>query len=142
MKTGTVALLVKTGTAETPQLVETVSDDQEILLLEKELEKGQADLVAALKGWRTTKHREEEEFGDYIEDLLSQPFVAPEVRKHGIQWMKSKIKIDRFKRTESEAAHVIADFAIKVYKENPACADFFLMGPNAKVRVKIFKLAA
>lgn len=141
MKTGTVALLIDAQTpTDKPQLVETISDDQEIQWLEKCIETGNENPMEILQSLRVARRQAEDEFGDYVEGLLSQPFLAPEVRKHGVHWMQSKLKIEKFKKNEIEAAQVIADFALRVFSENSKCTDFYLMGPNAKVRIRIFKL--
>jgi hypothetical protein len=83
---------------------------------------------------------EEGEFGDYVEELLSQPFVGTEIQEHGVQWLKSKIRIERYQRTETDAAKVIAEYAMKVVSEDPDKTDFFLAGPNTMVRIRVFPL--
>lgn len=84
--------------------------------------------------------KEEEEFGNYVEDLLSKPFVRPEIQEHAVQWLKSKIRIEKYERSEVEAVKVIAQYAMKVFQEDPAKMDFLLAGPQAQVRVRIFVL--
>lgn len=141
MKTGTVALIVHTqGPESKPTVLETLSDDQEIQWIEQKITEPHLAVVDELKKLRETKSLEEEQFGDYVEGLLSQPFVAPAIREQGMQWLHSKIKIEKFRKSEREAAQVIAEFAIKFFAENPQCEDFYLMGPSAKVRVRIFKV--
>lgn len=141
MKTGTVALIVRVDDPkQKPTILETISDDQEIKWVETKITEPNTELLKELKELRAVRTSEEEQFGDYVEGLLSQPFLPPEVRTHGVRWMHSKIKIDKFKSSEAEAAKVIADFALRVFVEDPHCEDFYLMGPSARVRVRIFKV--
>ncbi|MCM0607343.1 MAG: hypothetical protein KA715_14735 [Xanthomonadaceae bacterium] len=141
MKTGTIALLVQScGPEAKPTVIETLSDDQEIQWVEQKMSCRELALIDELKKLRETRTTEEEQFGDYVEKLLSQPFVDPAISEQGMLWMHSKIKIEKFRKSETEAAKVIAEFAIRFFTENPECEDFYLMGPSAKVRVRIFKL--
>jgi hypothetical protein len=139
MKATTVALVIKYE-GQDPSLIETISDEREIVVLENGFEKGQSGLIEQIHDRRAQQAKEEDDFGNYVEDLLSQPYVRPEIQEHGIQWLKSKIKIDEYNRTEAEAAKIIADYAFKVFTDDPDRTDFFLAGPNAKVRVRIFVL--
>ena len=149
MKGATVALVVSSsleGGIE-PQLLEVLSDDQEILLLEQKCqeqscEEEVAHPLEAVHQFRQGRIKEEEEFADYVEQLLSQPFVRPEIQDHGVQWLRSRIRIQEFQRHEAEAAKVIADYALKIYLADPANLDFMLAGPKASVRVKVFVVNA
>jgi hypothetical protein len=141
MKAATLALVVNCRGPQ-PELVEILSDDKEIEVLEAHLQ-GQAgeapsDPIGAVHEYRQSQAREEEEFGDYIEELLSHPFVRPEVQEHAVAWFKSKIRIEQYQKAELEAAKVIADFAYKVFRDDPSRQDFFLSGPSHMVRIRIF----
>ncbi len=139
MKDGTVALVIKyeQGVAH---LVESLSDDREIGLLELSLADHVEDPLRIVYDQREKEAKEDSEFGDYVEELLSQPFVRPEIQEHGVQWLKSKIRIEQYQKTEAEAAKVIADYAYRIFMGNPVKTDFYIAAPNAKVRVRIFVL--
>ena len=140
-KIGTVALVVRADLNQDPQLVETFSDDQEIAIFEAAVEMGETQHLEAVYEMRARQSKEDDEFGDYVEDLLCQPFVRPEILEHGVQWLKSKIRIEQFQRCEREATDVIAGYAFKLYREDPKRTDFMLAGPSAKVRIKIYNLS-
>jgi hypothetical protein len=143
MKAATIALVVRTPGNQSPEIVEVLSDDREISLLESGLGTGRESEDQALvriRDLRQSQAREDEEFADYVEELLSQPFVKPEIQEHGLQWLKSKLRIEEFQKNEREAAKIIADYALKVYSTNPSRRDFLLAGPRTEVRVRIFVL--
>lgn len=147
-KTGTVALVIfqepqkeSTTQVQTPTLVEKLHDDREIAEFEAALEAGEANPLEYVYGMRERITKEEEEFGDYVENLLSQPFVRPDILDHGVEWFKSKLKIEKFKQAEKDATEIIANYAFKLYQENKGRTDFFLAGPTAKVRVRIFEVS-
>jgi hypothetical protein len=139
MRAATVALVVqlREGSCE---LVATLSDDREIEVLEASLASGDDDPLGRVQAERQRQEREDGEFGDYVEDLLSHPFQKKEVREHGLQWLKSKLRIEAYQRKENEAASIIAQYALEVFMQQPDKMDFFLAGPNAQVRVQIFIL--
>lgn len=149
-KSNTIALVVsRKGEAsegakpeEGPVLVEALSDDDEIKALEEALKQGHPDPLQLIHDRRVKVEKEEEEFGDYVEDLLTQPFVHPEIRAHGLRWMRSKIRIEDYQKIEQEAASTIAGYAFKLYSSNPSKTDFFLAGPRAQVRIRVFELGA
>jgi len=139
MKVATVALVVQGNPIEEqPALMDVISDDREINLLETYSRSGEQDLLRAVYEFRERQSAEENEFGQYVEDLLSQPFLNSEIQEHGVQWLRSKIRIEQFQRSETEAARIIADYAMKILTENPEKRDFFLAGPNTMVRIRIF----
>ncbi len=140
MKTGTVALVLRCPAAR-PQdavLVEALSDDREIELMEAAIIAGEKEPLDLLGRVREREKKEEEEFGNYVEDLLSKPFLRPEVQEHAVQWLHSKIRIDKYQKSEQEAVRVIADYALKLFQGDPEKVDFLLAGPHAQVRVRIF----
>jgi hypothetical protein len=139
MKAATIALIVRSLRGKHPEIVEILSDDREITLLESRWERGE-EALERVHELRSTQTREDDEFADYVEDLLSQPFVKPEIQEHGVQWLRSKIRIEEFQKNEREAAKIIADYALKVFKGDPKRKDFLLAGPKAQVRVRIFVL--
>ena len=136
MKVATVALVVVEG--ETPCLVDVISDDHEISLLETSSRAGEGNLLKQVYEFRKRQSVEDDQFGEYVEDLLSQPFLRTEIQEHGVQWLKSKIRIEEFQRTENKAASIIAEYAMKILHENPQKKDFFLAGPSTMVRVRVF----
>jgi hypothetical protein len=136
MKVATVALVVEGESI--PALLDVISDDHEISLLESSSRAGEADLLKPVYEFRQRQYAEDDQFGAYVEDLLSQPFLRTEIQEHGVQWLKSKIRIEEFHKTEIEAAKTIAEYAMKVLMENPQKKDFFLAGPKSMVRVRVF----
>lgn len=138
-KTGTVALVVQIN-GGVPQLVDQISDDREIAVLTEAYDEGGIHPLEAVAQLRARIKQEDEEFGNYVEELLSQPFVRPEIQDHGVQWLKSKLRIEEFQRSEAEATKVIAEYAFNLYKADPVRTDFILAGPVAKVHIKIFLL--
>jgi hypothetical protein len=138
MKAATIALVVRSLRGEAPQLVDVLADDREITLLETEVVSGETDPLQKVYEYRTTQSKEDDEFADYVEDLLSQPFVKPDIQQHGVQWLKSKMRIEEFQKSEAEAAKVIAQYALQVFTHDPKRTDFLLAGPRAQVRVRVF----
>jgi hypothetical protein len=139
MKVATVALVV--AGEDVPSLVDVISDDHEISLLETSARSGSSDPLKAVYELRQQQNVEENQFSEYVEDLLSQPFLRSEIQEHGVQWLKSKIKIEQFQKSETEAAKIIAEYAMKILLENPQKKDFFLAGPSTMVRVRVFSLS-
>ena len=136
---GTVALVVRFEQGA-PQLVDRISDEQEIEALENAFRESEEDPLSHVYGLRARIQQEDEEFGDYVETLLSQPFLRPEVREHGLQWLKSKLRIEEFRKNEAEATRTIAEYAFRLYEGNPEREEFFLAGPAARVRIRVFRL--
>src|SRR5690606_13935231 len=95
------------------------------------------DPLKRVEDHRMLQKQEDEEFGNYVEELLSRPFLKPEIQNHGVQWLKSKIKIDEFKRREAQATQTIAEYAFQVFSADPLKKEFTLSGPSAKVKVRI-----
>jgi ATP-dependent Lon protease len=139
MKAGTVALVVRMEGSQT-QLVETLSDAQEILVLETALKKGDRDPLAHVQQLRELRQGEDEQFADYVESILIYPFVKADIRKQGLDWFRSKLRIEHYQKSESEATKVIAQFALKIYQEDPKRESFILAGPRAQVNVRIIHL--
>jgi hypothetical protein len=136
MRAPTIALavVIKNGT---PVLLETISDSHEIQLLEQSVQLGEKNPLNRIHEHRERQKQEDSEFSDYVEDLLSKPFLKAEVQKYGVQWLKSRIRIEQFQEDEKEAAKVIAEYAFKIFSEETALRDFFLAGPKAQVRVRV-----
>jgi hypothetical protein len=141
-KTGTVALIISydgSGSSQ-PVLIDSLSDDAEIAMLEAAIQAGEPKPLQTVYDARSRQAKEDEEFGNYVEELLSQPFVRPEIQEHGLQWLRSKMRIEDFQKSEKEATQVITQFAFKTFQERPTRVDFTLAGPKAKVRIKIVTL--
>src|SRR4051812_7984873 len=132
MKTSTIALVV-TYEAEMPVLMDTLSDEREIHFMEEALRMGESRPLEQIYEHRAIEARQDDDLGNYIEELLSQTYLKPEIQKHGLQWLKSKIKIEQYQKAEKEAAQVIAEYAIKILREDPTKTDFFLTGPHSQV---------
>lgn len=136
-KTGHVAIVVKETKGSTT-LVEHFSDDQEIALLQAAFDAGEKDPLGLIYQLRAKQKIEDEEFGNYVEELLSQPFLKKEIVEHGVQWLKSKMRIEDYQRSEIEATRIIAQYAHKLYEDDKARNDYILSGPSAKVRIRVF----
>jgi hypothetical protein len=143
-KSATRTLAARMGDSESEitieHWVETFSDEREITTLEQAIQSGNPFPLQSVYDFRARAEREDAEFGDYVEDLLCQKAVRPEVQSHGIAWLRSKMKIEQFRQQEREAAEVIANFALAKYKDDPNLADFVLAGPGVQVRIRIFKV--
>lgn len=137
MRVGSVALVVRYDENQ-PILVDSLSDEEEIRKLERSLDSGEPDPLSKIYEARKQQLTEDEEFGDYVEELLSQPFVRPEVKKHGVQWLKSKIRIEKYQKCERSAVTTIAEYAYRVFLKNTQRDDFFLAGPKAQVRIRVY----
>ena len=136
---GTVALVVHFCN-EKPVLVDVLSDDKEIEMLDSAITTGAEDPLGDIYQARNRQASEDEEFGDYVEELLSQPYLKPDLKDQGIRWLKSRIKIEEYERCETEARQIIADYAYRLFEENPKRKEFVLSGPKAKVRIRILKV--
>jgi hypothetical protein len=141
MKAATLAIAVRLEDGK-PTLLDTFSDGQEIHLLETSLTTGIDDPLKPIYDRRVEQTLEDERFSDYVEDLLSHPFVKPEIQEHGLQWLKSKIRIEQFQGEEIQAAKIIAEFAFRMFCEDQSKTELVLAGPSSQVKVKILVLSA
>ena len=136
----TIALIVKKTNQEVPTLFEALTSADEILELELAVMNADPDPLKRVHEFRAKQTIDDEEFADFVEGLLSQPFVKPDVQDHAIQWFKSRSKIESFQKAEDDASHVIAKYAFEIYQGNPSKKDFFLAGPKAKVRIRVIEI--
>ena len=86
MKAATIALVVRYD-GPAPELVETLADDREIAVLEAAYVQGAPNPLESIAEHRVRVAKEEEDFGNYVEDLLSHQFLRPEIQEHGLQWL-------------------------------------------------------
>ena len=121
-------------------LADTLTDGDEILEFELAMVDQDPEPLRRITHFRAKQVSEEEEFADFVEGLISQPFVKPDVQEHAVQWFKSRAKIEAFQKAEDEASRVIAQYAFQIYQGDPSRTDFMLAGPRAKVRIKIIVL--
>ena len=135
----TIALIVS-STESKPTLFEALTSADEILELELALMNADPDPMKRVLDYRSKQNVDDEEFADFVEGLLSQPFVKPDVQDHAIQWFKSRAKIEAYQKAEEHASQVIAMYAFEIYQNNPTKTDFFLAGPRAKVRIRVIEL--
>ena len=140
VKVSTVALIVSSS-AQSPLLIDVLYDEFEIEFLEAAIRNGERDPLQQIHEHRTRVSKKEEDFGDYVEELLSQPFLHPDIQQHGIQWLKSKIKIEKYQKTEREAVRIIADYAYKIFEQDEDKTDFILASPTSQVRIRVFSLS-
>lgn len=145
-KPGTIALAVRFENGS-PSLVEYFSDQREVDLFEFSVEKGEKDPLKRIYDHRIEQTVQDEKFSDYVEELLSQPFVKAEIVEHGVKWFQSRRRIEQFQREETHAAKVIADYAFKIFCQAPERRDFILAASSsseskAQVRIRVFVLEA
>jgi len=138
---GTVALVIGINDQE-PRLVEAISDEEEIAVLDSAVTSSNPNPMDLVQRFRERRTQEEEEFGDYVESLLTQGHVPQAIQEHGIAWFKSKQRIEEYRDHEAQATKIIADFAFQVFLENTRRREFVLSGPRAKVLVKIYCVTA
>jgi hypothetical protein len=136
----TIALIVSSTNQEKPVLCEALTSADEILELELALMNSESDPLKRVRDYRSKQNLDEEEFADFVEGLLSQPFVKPDVQEHAVQWFKSRAKIEAYQKAEDTASQVIAMYAFEIYQKNPNKTDFFLAGPKAKVRIRVIEV--
>ena len=136
----TIAIVV-TRQGGTPVLAETLTSGEEILELELAMLNREPEPLRKVQEYRVKHSSEEEEFADFVEGLLSQPFVKPDVQAHAVQWFKSRAKIEAFQKAEDDASRVIAQYAFHVFLNDPTKTDFLLAGPKAKVRIRVLDLS-
>ena len=139
MKTNTIALIIQSQT-DPLQLIDTLSHPREIDFFESALTSGEVDPLQMIYDYRVKESKQDEEFGNYIEELLSRPFLKPDVQRHAVQWLKSKIKIEHYQKIERDAAKTISDFAYKIFQKDPTKTDFFLTSKTSQVRVRVFEV--
>jgi hypothetical protein len=135
----TIALIVTRYQGE-PVLADTLTSSEEILELELAVKNRDPEPLKRVQDFRSKQVTEDEEFADFVEGLLSQPFVKPDVQEHAVQWFKSRSKIEAYQKAEDEASRVIAQYAFQIYMNDPDKTDFLLTGPRAKVRIRIIEL--
>jgi hypothetical protein len=136
----TIAIVV-TRQGDKPILTETLTSSEEILEIELAMMNREPDPLKRVQEFRSKQNGEDEEFADFVEGLLSQPFVKPDVQAHAVQWFKSRAKIESFQKAEDDASKVIASYAFQVYANDVTKTDFLLAGPKAKVRIKVIDLS-
>ena len=138
-KMGTIAIIL-TQDEDTDHWVETISDEREIGVLECAIAKGESFPLESVYATREVQAEDDGEFGDFVETLLSNQCARSEIQAHGVAWLKSKIRIEKYKKQEQAAAEVIAQYALKKYEQQPDLKDFILEGHGVEVRVKIFSV--
>lgn len=136
----TIALIVSSNDSKAPTLCEALTSADEILELELAVMNADPDPLKRVYDFRNKQAMDDEEFADFVEGLISQPFVKPEVQEHAVQWFKSRAKIEAYQKAEDDASRVIAMYAFEIYQNNPTKTDFYLAGPKAKVRIRVIEL--
>jgi hypothetical protein len=135
----TIALIVSRNQGE-PVLTDTLTSSEEILELELAMMSRDPEPLRRVQEFRSKQSNEEEEFADFVEGLLSQSFVKPDVQEHAVQWFKSRAKIESYQKAEDDASRVIALYAFQVFMKDQGRTDFMLAGPRARVRIKVIDL--
>src|SRR4051794_40963409 len=87
MRTHTIALVVSDET-ENAALLDILCELSEIQWMEGALDSGEVDPLREIYHQRGLQEQKETEFEDYVEALLSQPFLDREVQEHGVQWFR------------------------------------------------------
>lgn len=147
MRTATVALVIgykanpdSSSSEKYPFVMDVLSDDREIEVLEARIAEGVLDPLNGVYVYREEQRQEDEAFADYVEELLSRPCLRTDVQEHGVQWLRSRIRIEQFQQSEQEAARIIAEYAFHIFKDSPERTDFFLAGASTRVRIRVFDL--
>lgn len=135
----TVALVVSYDSGSAT-LLEAISDDEEIVVLEDALALGEQHPMVRLYEHRARRSKQDEEFGDYVEDLVMRPHQKIGVQKQALQWLDSKLKIEQYQKSEREAAGVIAEYAYRIFQGDPSKTDFLLSSSTTQVRIRIFEV--
>jgi hypothetical protein len=138
-KTTQIALII-TQEQGSPVLRDTLTSDSEIEFLIASMAKGELDPLGEIHRYRSHVEQQQTIFGDYVEDLLSKPFVEGSLQQQALKWLGAKIKIDQFQLQEKAAAKIISDYAYKLFKVEPAKNDFFIESAHFRIRVRIFTL--
>lgn len=136
---GTIAIVVKLE-ENVPVLIDAFSDDTEIVWLEKAIMDGAGDPLRDVYERRASQRLEDEEFANYVEELLSQPFLDPKIQEHGVQWFRARHRIEMHEQNEREAKAAIVQYAMDIFAENLSLTEFELNGNQSKVRIKIHVL--
>jgi len=139
VRTGKIALILYKESNHY-ELIESLGSEDEISVFEKALRSGVENPLSEVYRFRSAVEIEDEKNSDYIEELISQPFEKLRVKEKGVRWFQSKIRLNKHKRSEAEANHIIAEFAYRLFKKDPSKKDFILVGPSAEVKVKVFML--
>ncbi len=142
LQTGTVLILLVRDEEGRPRILDSVSDDPEISLIEQALADRSPDPVLAVRLRRQEQEAEEEAFADYVETLLSAPACGLQLQHHASLWFRSRIDLEEYRRAESKARRVIVDFAFRRYCDDPSQTDFTLVSHEAEVRVIIREVFA
>jgi hypothetical protein len=135
----TLALVVRKREKKIEWL-DTLSQESEILFFEALLGAGVQDPLLDLAVKREQERQSEDDFANYVEDLVVKPGLKPEVREQAVQWFYSRIRIEKYEAQEKQAAAVVARVALQLYQEHPAQVDFTLSSERSEIRVKIFDL--
>lgn len=135
----TVALIVCSKQGAT-SLVDVLFEEHEIESVDQALQFGTQNPLSTIYQKRVEQSKKDEEFGDYVESLLTRSFPNSEIRNHCIQWLISKLKIEEFLKTERKAAETIAQYALKVFQSNPGSKDFMLKSVTSCVRIRVFEI--
>jgi hypothetical protein len=139
MATNTIALLISYSSGS-PVLETTLFDEWEIQLLEAALVAQEPEPMKHVHNYRTQEQQKELELADFVEELVSKPFLSSQIQHYGMQWFKSKIKIDEYNKLEQDAIQVIAKYAFQLFLKDSHKTDYFLLSPNSRVRVRVFIL--
>src|SRR5687767_1288805 len=99
MRTSTVALVV-TFESGAPLWMDTISDEREIQYIEEALRAGDPQPLERVYESRASESKQDDDFGNYIEDLFSKPYVNTDSQKQGLKWLHSKIRIEKYQRIE------------------------------------------
>jgi hypothetical protein len=121
-------------------LVDILTEDQEIHFMEQVIQERSRNPLKAVYDRRAEQDRKDEEFGDYVEKLLTRPSPKSEIHRHCIQWLQSKAKIEEYLKNEREAAEIIAGYAVRIYESNREKRDFILVSQTTRIRIRIFEV--
>jgi arginine deiminase len=139
MKTTQIALIVLLDPAG-PMLVDTLTDGDEIEFYDLSLQE-ETNPLAKIYRHRHWVEQQDEELADYLEQVLCKPFPEILFQRQATRWFRMKMRIEQFQRKEKEAAQVIADYAYRVFLDEPDRSEFYIESDHHRVRVRVFTIA-
>jgi len=139
-KSTTLGIIVANPEGSKPLLLDTLLNNYEMILFEKALKEGSLNPLQDVYEFRTRQSAQDDEIGNYVERILSNPFLSPHLQEQGVRWLKSKIKLENFEKTEKKAAQVIAEYACKIFETDPHKTEFLLSSTTSQVLIRIFLL--
>jgi hypothetical protein len=120
-------------------MVEFLADQSEIEFFQDST-KSLSERLQDIYLMRAQREQQEEDLADYVENLVLNPMLHPEIKQQGVEWFYSRIKIDQYRQKELQAAQLIAQYAFEQFLADTQKATFDLSSSENTVHIKIFTL--